>query len=136
MCFLVRVCPEHVLTKANDYRCVRTADVRRTHHSLLRIVLYSTGSVPNAALYRPWVRQFFEGVPSHAGNQSIGLEEKYTPEAAALRAGLRSGKALVLNFTQPCPVKCKRGFVRFFNWLGYTTMIILPRQARDGHRES
>eukprot|EP01046_Picozoa_sp_COSAG06_P001984 COSAG06_NODE_66_length_26393_cov_6.455161_27_plen_49_part_00 len=23
------------------------------------------------------------------GNQSIGLEEKYTPEAAALRAGLR-----------------------------------------------
>ena len=33
--------------------------------------------------------------------------EPYTPEAAALRAGLRSGQALVLNFTTPCPQPTK-----------------------------
>ena len=37
----------------------------------------------------------FEGVPSSAGGP-------YTPAAAAVRAGLESGRALVLNFTKPC----------------------------------
>lgn len=53
-------------------------------------------SLPLASLYRPWVRRFFNGVPSAADGD-------YTPTAAALRAGLESGRALVLNFTRPCP---------------------------------
>jgi hypothetical protein len=50
--------------------------------------------------YRPWVKAAFDGVPSAA----VG---SYTPEAAAIRAGLESGRALVLNFTQPCPPTVK-----------------------------
>ena len=64
-------------------------------------------SLPSAVVYRPWVRRFFDGVDSFAGNQSIGDSGEYTPEAAALRAGMRSGQALVLNFTIPCPATPK-----------------------------
>ena len=53
-------------------------------------------SLPVKSLYRPWVKQRFDGVPSAA----VG---EYTPEAAAVRAGLRSGQALLLNFSSPCP---------------------------------
>ena len=42
----------------------------------------------------------FAGVPSAATG-------KYTPEAAAVRGSVRSGQALVLNFTQPCPPVAK-----------------------------
>ena len=52
--------------------------------------------LPVAAKYRPWVKAAFEGVPSTASGE-------YSPEAAAIRAGLASGKALVQTFTEPCP---------------------------------
>jgi hypothetical protein len=55
-------------------------------------------SLPSTAKYRPWVKAAFADVPS-----SPPSDEKYTPAAAAARAKLRSGKALVLNFTEPCP---------------------------------
>lgn len=55
-------------------------------------------SLPSPAKYRPWVKAAFADVPS-----SPPSDEKYTPAAAAARAKLRSGKALVLNFTEPCP---------------------------------
>ena len=42
-------------------------------------------SLPDPAKYRPWVRDFFDGVPSAAGG-------KYTPAAASIRAGMESGK--------------------------------------------
>ena len=51
---------------------------------------------PVKSKYRPWVKMAFEDVPSAATGP-------YTPEAAAIRAGLESGHALVLNFTEPCP---------------------------------
>ena len=44
----------------------------------------------------------FAGVSSHPP-----ADEKYTPAGAAARAKLRSGKALVLNFTRPCPALVK-----------------------------
>jgi len=53
-------------------------------------------SMPMKSLFRPWVKAFFEEVPSTASGD-------YTPEAAALRASMRSGMALTQNFTQPCP---------------------------------
>ena len=59
-------------------------------------------SIPSAALYRPWVKAAFAGVSSHPA-----ASEKYTPAGAAARAKLRSGKALVLNFTRPCPALVK-----------------------------
>ena len=57
-------------------------------------------SLPVAHLYRPWVKAAFEGVPSTGGGP-------YWPEAAAIRASLQSGRALVHNFTQPCPQLAK-----------------------------
>jgi hypothetical protein len=54
-------------------------------------------SMPSPALYRPWLKAEFAGVSNHPEG------EKYTPAAAAARAACRSGKALVLNFTRPCP---------------------------------
>ena len=58
-------------------------------------------SRPAPSLYRPWVQSYFHGIPSAAAGP-------YTPEAASLRAGLQSGRALVLNFTRPCPVPAVR----------------------------
>ena len=58
-------------------------------------------TMPSPALYRPWVRQRFEGVPSAAGGS-------YTPAAAAVRSSMASGRTLVLNFTQPCPALVKQ----------------------------
>jgi hypothetical protein len=60
-------------------------------------------SMPDKSKYRAWVKKSFDGVPSFAGNQSTGESQPYTPGAAALRAGLRSGRALVQNFSVPCP---------------------------------
>ena len=54
-----------------------------------------------------WVKAAFDGVPSFSHQQWVTKNEPYTPEAAALRAGLRSGQALVLNFTTPCPQPTK-----------------------------
>ena len=58
-------------------------------------------TMPSPALYRPWVRQRFEGVPSAAGGS-------YTPAAAAVRSSMASGRTLVFNFTQPCPALVKQ----------------------------
>ena len=58
-------------------------------------------SLPAPALYRPWVRAAFDGVPSAASGP-------YTPAAAALRSGLASGAALVRRFTRPCPTPLPR----------------------------
>ena len=52
-------------------------------------------ALPVASLYRPWVKHRFEGVPSSAPGP-------YTPAAAAVRAGLRSGAALTQDFVRPC----------------------------------
>jgi hypothetical protein len=68
-------------------------------------------SLPNPKIFRPWVKAHFANVPSFAGNQSIGKSQPYTVEAAAIRAGLRSGKALVLNFTELCPPVTRRDCV-------------------------
>ena len=54
-------------------------------------------ALPVASLYRPWVRATFAGVPSSASGP-------YTPEAAAIRASMRSGQYLTQNFTRPCPI--------------------------------
>lgn len=51
-------------------------------------------TIPDAAKYRPWVKARFAGVPSAAAGD-------YTPEAAAIRSSMASGKALMLNFTVP-----------------------------------
>ena len=54
-------------------------------------------SIPDATRYRPFVKSAFAGImalPEHG---------HYTPEAAALRSGVRTGRALLLNFTVPCP---------------------------------
>lgn len=72
--------------------------------------LYCDGwrrSVPDPTKYRPFVKHAFAsvmGIPEHG---------HYTPEAAALRSGLRTGQALVLNFTIPCatPVQQEGRFV-------------------------
>eukprot|EP00035_Acanthoeca_spectabilis_P008349 m.152458 g.152458 ORF g.152458 m.152458 type:complete len:932 (+) comp14323_c0_seq3:85-2880(+) len=62
--------------------------------------LYCDGwrrNLPSAPLCRPYVKKAFDDVtalPAHG---------HYTPEAAAIRSGLRTGRALVLNFTVPCP---------------------------------
>ena len=64
-------------------------------------------TIPDPALFRPWVRARFEGVPSAAGG-------KYTPEAAAVRSSLASGPALVLNFTRPCPALTKQDCTGFW----------------------
>lgn len=53
-------------------------------------------TMPDKAAFRSWVRAYFEDTPSAAGGH-------YTPEAAALRASMRSGQALIQNFTKPCP---------------------------------
>jgi hypothetical protein len=53
--------------------------------------------MPAKSAYRPWVKDAFEGVPSAAPGGS-----KYTPEAAQVRAGLRSGKYLI-GLNMPCP---------------------------------
>jgi hypothetical protein len=58
-------------------------------------------TIPSAAKYRPWVKARFDGVPSAASGE-------YTPQAAAIRSSLASGKALVLNFTIPCPPLTKQ----------------------------
>eukprot|EP01043_Picozoa_sp_COSAG02_P036980 COSAG02_NODE_2747_length_8108_cov_3.195405_5_plen_294_part_00 len=55
-------------------------------------------SLPSSAIYRPWVKAAFADVPS-----SPPPGQKYTPTGAAARAKVRTGRALVLNFTQPCP---------------------------------
>ena len=64
-------------------------------------------TMPDPTKYRPWVKAAFDGVPSFSHQQWVTKSEPYTPEAAALRAGLRSGQALVLNFTTPCPPPTK-----------------------------
>ena len=53
-------------------------------------------SLPDPTKFRPWVKGFFDGVPSAAGG-------KYTPEAASIRAGMESGKQLVTQLTTACP---------------------------------
>ena len=58
-------------------------------------------SLPLASLYRPWVQSTFAGVPSSGGGP-------YTPEAAAVRASMKSGLVLTQNFTRPCPVPVAR----------------------------
>lgn len=59
-------------------------------------------SLPDATKYRPFVKNAFADV--------MGLPEHghYTPAAAELRSGLRTGQALVLNFTVPCPLLERR----------------------------
>eukprot|EP00937_MAST-01D_sp_MAST-1D-sp2_P001911 g1911.t1 len=54
-------------------------------------------ALPDPARYRPWVKRFFEGVPSAAP-----AGEPYTPGAAAVRSALRSGAQLV-QWTAACP---------------------------------
>lgn len=54
-------------------------------------------ALPQHSRYRPWVKRFFDGVPSAA----VG---SYTPAAAAIRSSMASGLELVYNFTDPCPV--------------------------------
>lgn len=54
--------------------------------------------LPTPSVYRPWVKEAFAGVPSTAPKGS-----KYTPEAAEIRGGLRSGQRLVLTDTVACP---------------------------------
>eukprot|EP01051_Picozoa_sp_SAG22_P008108 SAG22_NODE_600_length_8677_cov_18.222429_6_plen_309_part_00 len=71
-------------------------------------------SMPDKSKYRSWVKTAFDGVPSFAGNQSIGESQPYTPEAAALRAGLRSGLALINNFSAPCPLAKRRDCAGFW----------------------
>lgn len=58
-------------------------------------------TLPDAARYRPWVLAAFAGV-SAVGSGG------YTPAAAAVRSGLRTGQALLLNFTVPCPAVTPR----------------------------
>ena len=53
-------------------------------------------ALPDPTKYRPWVRDFFAGVPSAASG-------KYTPAAASIRAGMESGKQLVTQYTMKCP---------------------------------
>lgn len=53
-------------------------------------------SIPVATQYRPWVMRSFANLNATAGG-------RYTPEGAAARSSLRSGKTLLLNFSQPCP---------------------------------
>ena len=70
--------------------------------------------MPMPHKYRPWVRQFFDGVPSFTpicwpkftGPAQEKCEQefnKYTPAAASLRASMRSGLKLLEDFTEPCP---------------------------------
>lgn len=64
-----------------------------------RAGLYCDGwrrSIPTAAKYRPYVKEAFAGV------MALPAHGHYTPEAAALRSGLRTGQALIVNFTVPC----------------------------------
>jgi hypothetical protein len=62
--------------------------------------------MPNKATYRAWVRNAFDGVPSHGPLCSQADPScprwTYTPEAAAVRAGLRSGRKL-LDESVLCP---------------------------------
>ena len=58
--------------------------------------------MPDPTKYRPFVKKAFDGVSAYAGRDS-----KYTPDAASIRSGLRSGNALVLNFTMDCPPLAK-----------------------------
>ena len=59
---------------------------------------------PVASLYRPFVKRAFDGITCSADADAYRtfVTPNYTPEAAAARAGLRSGAALVENFTRPC----------------------------------
>jgi hypothetical protein len=77
--------------------------------------LYCDGwrrSIPQASRYRRFVKEAFAGVmalPEHG---------HYTPAAAALRSSVRTGRALVLNFTVPCPTHLPQmGCVGV--WLGW-----------------
>lgn len=67
-------------------------------------------AIPPKELFRPWVKKAFDGVPSTATG-------KYTPAAAAIRAGLRSGKHLMLELNAPCPPMAKTDC--YGNWLGW-----------------
>jgi hypothetical protein len=53
-------------------------------------------SIPDARKYRPFVKDAFDGLTALGHGH-------YTPEAASQRSGVRTGQALVLNFTVPCP---------------------------------
>lgn len=53
--------------------------------------------VPDAKQYRPFVKRAFDGVPA------LPAHGHYTPEAAELRSRVRTGRALVQNFTVACP---------------------------------
>jgi hypothetical protein len=53
-------------------------------------------SVPDPLKYRPWIKDAFATLTANAGG-------RYTPEAAHARSSIRSGQALVINFSMPCP---------------------------------
>eukprot|EP01046_Picozoa_sp_COSAG06_P049857 COSAG06_NODE_7763_length_2384_cov_1.602188_2_plen_253_part_00 len=64
-------------------------------------------TLPDPTKYRPWVKNAFNGVPSFSHDQWVTKNVRYTPEAAALRAGLRSGQALTQNFVSCNIVFCE-----------------------------
>ena len=74
-------------------------------------------TIPLQAKYRPWVREYFDGVPSATpvcwppppeGQAACEAANKYTPAAATLRASMASGaKLLSAELSAACPPLAK-----------------------------
>eukprot|EP00035_Acanthoeca_spectabilis_P000484 m.73609 g.73609 ORF g.73609 m.73609 type:complete len:246 (+) comp10237_c0_seq2:1814-2551(+) len=85
VCFEIEMPP----TGAHTWVCTnKTSDAQ--------LVTSISHGLPASRFLRPWVMRSFANLNATAGG-------RYTPEGAAARSSLRSGKTLLLNFSQPCP---------------------------------